>query len=94
MAERQLRGCAFLNIASEFPDPASPVREIVKQHKQQVRQVLLELVGQLDLPAKTNKELLANTLYLLIEGAIVESQVHHDLWPVQAAKETARQLIS
>jgi AcrR family transcriptional regulator len=90
----QLRGCAFLNIASEFPDPGSPVREIVKQHKQQIRELMLELAGQLDTPAEINKVALGNALYLLYEASIVESQVYHDLWPVRAARETAEQLLA
>jgi AcrR family transcriptional regulator len=28
------RGCAFINAASEFEDPASPVREVVAAHRQ------------------------------------------------------------
>jgi hypothetical protein len=28
------RGCAFLNAASEFEDPQSPVRQVVAEHRQ------------------------------------------------------------
>jgi AcrR family transcriptional regulator len=34
------RGCAFLNAASEFEDPQSPVRQIVAQHRQWYYQLL------------------------------------------------------
>ncbi len=34
------RGCAFLNAASEFEDPRSPVRQVVAEHRQWYYQLL------------------------------------------------------
>ena len=34
------RGCAFLNAASEFEDPQSPVRQVVAEHRQWYYQLL------------------------------------------------------
>ena len=33
LARPGFRGCAFLNAANEYPDPADPVREVVGEHR-------------------------------------------------------------
>ncbi|MEI5674210.1 MULTISPECIES: TetR/AcrR family transcriptional regulator [unclassified Nocardioides] len=37
------RGCPFINASAEFPDPASPVRAVVRGHRDWFRQALTEL---------------------------------------------------
>lgn len=36
----------------------------------------------------------ATAIYLLLEAALVESRVHHSLWPFEASKATVIQLLS
>ncbi len=36
----------------------------------------------------------ATAVYLLLEAALVESRVHHDLWPIQVSKAAVSQLLS
>lgn len=93
LVENQFRGCAFLNMASEFPQAAHPLRGQVKAHKQTVKGCVHELVEKMSLPEGKNKKALASTVYLLAEGAIVESQVHGDTWPVATAKEGVKLLL-
>jgi len=42
----------------------------------------------------TKTESLAEHLYLLFEGALVESQLFRDNWPVERAKKTIQTLIN
>lgn len=67
------RGCPFVNIAVEFPDPAHPARQMVAQNKAQLMARLLDLATQ----AKAHDpQALANSLALLIEGAYAASQTY------------------
>ncbi len=94
LVREEFRGCAFLNITSEFPDAAHPIRGQVKAHKHTMQGYVQGLVAQMTLPEGKNKEVIARSIYLLAEGAIVESQVHGDAWPVATAKEAVKMLLS
>jgi AcrR family transcriptional regulator len=81
------RGCAFLNATSEFPDPADPVREVVRHHKTALHGYLrtqLERMGSDQ----------ADELMLLLEGATVSSVVSQDAQPFHVAKRLAETLIA
>jgi len=67
------RGCPFVNIAVEFPDPTHPARRLVAQNKTQLMQRLLELATQ---AGARDAQALANGLALLIEGAYAASQTY------------------
>ena len=83
------RGCAFLNATSEFPDPADPVREVVRHHKTAVHGYLR---AQLRRSAPERADALANELMLLLEGAAVTSVVAQGPQPFDTAKRLARTL--
>lgn len=91
------RGCAFLNMASEFPAPDSRIRQEIVAHKTVLREYIRKLVEsyrcEVDKPAPVETSALADTIYILFEGAIVESQNYRALWPIQAARETVKRMI-
>ncbi len=59
------RGCPFMNCAIEFPDPGTPQHALAAAVKAEVRQRLTSMCAPLSAaPAR-----LADTLFLLIEGA-------------------------
>lgn len=65
------RGCCFINVAVEFPDPSHPVRELVAMHQRRIHDAFLERSAALG--AVQPKEL-AYTLLLLMEGMYADSQ--------------------
>ncbi|GAB7057922.1 MULTISPECIES: TetR/AcrR family transcriptional regulator [Paenibacillus] len=65
------RGCCFSHIATEFPDPEHPARQLVFAHKKAVIQKLVELTKAMN---ATDPEILAHSLALWIEGAYAASQ--------------------
>ncbi|MEM8722019.1 MAG: TetR/AcrR family transcriptional regulator [Cyanobacteria bacterium P01_G01_bin.39] len=94
--QAECRGCAFLNIAAEFSDPESEPRQLIAQFKTDLKLYIEQLV-QRALPTDIAPELAqtkATTVYLLFEAALIESRVHHDLWPIQTSKEAVAQLIN
>ena len=78
------RGCAFLNATSEFPDPADPVREVVRHHKTALHGYLR---AQLEAAGRAGD--LADELMLLLEGAAVRSVVARSSRPFVTAKRLA-----
>lgn len=84
------RGCAFINTAGEVGDPADPVRQIAKLHKQKLLDYALELSGQLNIE---HPAVLARQLLILMEGAITMSYVMGDSSAADNAREVARILL-
>ncbi|AWB93112.1 TetR/AcrR family transcriptional regulator [Aeromicrobium chenweiae] len=62
------RGCPFINAAAENPDPESPVRKTVAEHRDWYRTMFGELLAPLDLP---NTADVVDDLMLLRDGAMV-----------------------
>lgn len=86
------RGCPFVNVAAEFPDPTHPAREIVARNKAQLVERLTELTtaAGADDPAG-----LADALALLIEGVYAASQTFGPgCGPVLTAPRVATQLVA
>ncbi|GED59146.1 TetR/AcrR family transcriptional regulator [Brevibacillus formosus] len=77
LAERatneQFRGCCFINVAAEFPDPVHPVRELVCSHQKRIRDAFLDRTTALGAAHPCE---LAYTLILLMEGTYADSQTY------------------
>jgi AcrR family transcriptional regulator len=76
------RGCAFINIASEFPDRCHPSRKLVTDHKEKLLARLQELATQ---AGAANPQVLAHGLALLYEGACAASQTYQAGHPILTA---------
>jgi AcrR family transcriptional regulator len=84
------RGCAFIRALSEYPDPTHPIHQTAWGHKEAVLVALTQLCTQAD--AKNPSEL-ANTLSLLIDGAIVAAHATRTTTPAVEARATAASLL-
>jgi AcrR family transcriptional regulator len=60
------RGCAFLNAASEYPDPTHPVRLVVAEHRDWYTGVLTSLLADMGHPMPGDA---ADELMLACDGA-------------------------
>jgi uncharacterized protein YcfJ len=61
------RGCPFLNAASEFTDPAHPVRRAVEAHREWTNTFIVELLREAGHPLPGEA---ADDLTLAIDGAM------------------------
>jgi AcrR family transcriptional regulator len=61
------RGCAFLNAAAEYPDPAHPVHQAVLKHRQWF---LDTITGLFSATGKPDAELAAQHFVMLRDGAM------------------------
>ncbi len=71
LASHDERGCALANAAVELPEKAHPARRVIEEHKNAQRAKLVDLCRTAGL---SEPELLADELYLLLEGARVTAQ--------------------
>jgi len=65
---REMRGCAFVNCAAEFPDPDHPARGVIGRHKAGVRERLRDLAAE---AGAEDSATLAERLFVVLEGAYV-----------------------
>ncbi len=69
------RGCPFVNIALEYPDPQHMARQAVAQNKHRLHAKLKQLATE---AGAANPAALAASLALLFEGACAASQTYAD----------------
>jgi AcrR family transcriptional regulator len=98
LLETEFRGCAFINMASEVPDPRHRLRKVGREVYDAVRvrvaALAQELIasdagkyGHLDAKELTSEYMVAFT------GAISLAEIYHAIWPVKDALNTVRRLI-
>jgi AcrR family transcriptional regulator len=98
LIETHIRGCTFLNMVPEVPDPKSPLRqkgrEVYRRYGAILERLAKELIasdrkkyGHLQ-PAK-----LASDYMTIFAGAIALAEIHHDVAPVRAAVKQAQELV-
>jgi AcrR family transcriptional regulator len=71
VSDPKSRGCALANAAVELPEKGHPARCVIEQCKQDTRQKLVGLCRQ---AGAAQPELLADQLFMLLEGALVCTQ--------------------
>ena len=72
IAHPTYRGCPFLNLATEFPDPNHPGRAVAAGNKAEMRRRLATTVARLGV---SDPDHVASQLVLLINGAMVTGLV-------------------
>jgi len=98
LIKTEYRGCPFVNLASEIPDPKSPLRKegiaVYDYAREKVRQLTAELIDSNKKKyAHLDVEDLTNTYMTLFAGAIAQAEIYHAIWPVDHALNAARRLI-
>src|SRR6266404_5980733 len=71
VADSDQRGCALANAAIELPEKTHPARRVIEEYKAAVRSRLVRLAQTAGL---REPEMLADELFLLLEGAPVSAQ--------------------
>ena len=97
LLQTRFRGCPFVNIASEVPDPKSPLRKVGMKVYQEVgvkvRQVCDELVQSTPTYQHLDAASLASTYMLLFTGAISLAELYHEVWPAEEAEKAVAALV-
>ncbi len=93
--DESFNGCWCLNTYSELPRENEKVRKKIQSQKK-VFLDLIEKIVSTNLSENTKKQnqVIAKQVYLLYEGAISESNLHQNSWPINTAKELCAQILS
>ncbi|WP_343925612.1 TetR/AcrR family transcriptional regulator [Rhodoglobus aureus] len=67
LTKQDFRGCPFLNVVAEFPDPAHPVRQLIAEHRDWYNEALYELMRGTNHPFPGDA---ADELMLAKDGAL------------------------
>lgn len=87
------RGCGWQNIITDLPKDHNKIRDQALLHKNDLRKWIhnhLKAESKL-----TNKEAedLGDEILILIEGAIILSQIQKNNWPIKSAKNACEKLL-
>ncbi len=88
--QRNFKGCRFINLLTELSDSSPKMREEIVEHKSKLRALFAQLV-QWHIPHAP--QAMADTIYLLYEGAIIESKIYQHIWPIITAKNTVKKML-
>ena len=92
--EVNFRGCGFQNIICDIPNDHDKVKAQVVSHKNDLRKwIQSKLKEDGDYSSKEADEL-GDEILVLIEGAIMLSQIQTKDWPITSAKNTCIKLLS
>ena len=83
-------GCSFVNAAAEYGRPGNPIHQAAAEHKQRVRDYIRRIAAEAGAP---DPDTLADTLDLLLEGAIVTAHVSGRKDAAKLARRAASILI-
>ena len=85
------RGCWCINTMSEIPRDNQLIREEIVRQKVTLKRYISDLlIAHTEL---SNTASITNQLYVIYEGAVAESYLHQEEWPILEAKEIAKKLI-
>jgi AcrR family transcriptional regulator len=83
-------GCPFLNVATEYPETEYPGHQVAIEHKQSVRVRLCQLAKEAGVK---KPDVLADQLFLLMDGAYMASRMFGSKNPAAHLAEAAQILI-
>ena len=98
LQDTNYRGCGFINMAAEVPDPKSKLRKVGKEVYDEIRLQVEALSEELIASDKKNyghldAKVLSYEYMMAMTGAIALAEIYHAIWPVKHALETVRRLI-
>lgn len=87
LQQNNFLGCKFINMLTEIGNTSPLMSKEIFEHKEKLRQYIKDFAeSALESKAEDEKEIIGDSIYLLFEGAIVESKIYKDTWPVKRAK--------
>jgi hypothetical protein len=77
-------------LLTELSDSSPKMREQIVEHKSKLRAYFAQLTQHYKPIASQS---LADSIYLLFEGAIIESKIYQHVWPIVIAKNAAKKML-
>ena len=93
LCEVDFRGCGWQNIITDLPNDHDKIREQAINHKNEVRNYIHDILKSEAEYSIKQAEQLGDQILILIEGAIILSQIQKNKWPIIAAKNASISLL-
>ncbi len=91
LRENDFRGCPYSNTGAVIDEECACLHQKIEEHKIAIRNFFRHLAGQFAHSERRAREV-GDALFLLFSGATVEAQNLRSLWPVEAARRSAREI--
>ncbi|WP_378178056.1 TetR/AcrR family transcriptional regulator [Aquimarina sp. SS2-1] len=91
--QKDFNGCWCLNTFSEIPNENEKVTTEIQQQKNDFIKFIKDLVSEnFNQNSDPANDMLARKIYLLYEGAISESKLHQNIWPIEASLSLCKKI--
>jgi AcrR family transcriptional regulator len=94
LTDVNFRGCGWQNIIADLPEDHTKIRDQAVLHKNEFRDWIHNLLKTENKYTKKQAEQLGDEILILIEGAIILSQIQKNEWPIKSAKRACIKLLS
>jgi len=89
----EYRGCGFQNIVTDLPKGQGSIADQVLLHKNELLDWVREELKEEDYNIEEG-DILAKEIMVIVEGAIILSQIQKNSWPVISAESALRKLLA
>ncbi|OUS03135.1 TetR family transcriptional regulator [Flavobacteriales bacterium 33_180_T64] len=94
LTEVDFRGCGWQNIITDLPSEHDKIKDQAIYHKNELRRWLRQKLEEGNLYTTEEAQDLGDQVLILIEGAIILSQIQKNCWPIDAAKKACESLLN
>jgi len=93
LREVNFRGCGWQNIITDIPSGHDKIKDQAIYHKNELRQWIQKELSKEDNISTDEANEIGDQVLILIEGAIILSQIQKNEWPIIAAKKACKKLL-
>ena len=94
LTEVNFRGCGWQNIITDLPQDHNKIKDQAVLHKNDFQQWIHNVLKSEDKYTDNVAEALGDEILILIEGAIILSQIQKNDWAIKTAKRASIKLLS
>ena len=93
LTEVDFRGCGWQNIIVDLPEDHNKIKDQAIYHKNELRNWIHDTLKESEKYSDIEAEEVGDEVLILIEGAIILSQIQKDDWPILSAKRACIRLL-
>jgi hypothetical protein len=93
LTDVSFRGCGWQNIITDLPSDHDKIKDQAIFHKNELRSWIHEqLMAEAEYTNLKAKDL-GDQIIVLVEGAIILSQIQKDSWPIKTAQKACKKIL-
>ena len=94
LSEVDFRGCGWQNIITDLPQDHNKIKDQAVLHKNDFQVWIHDLINSENEYTEEEAKELGDEILILIEGAIILSQIQKNEWPITTAKRACIKLLN